>query len=102
MTAQTVANAHRVVRYQFHDCGAEATAEALQIVGWESSWQRYNVNAAGDTGWWQFELPAHPDISTAEAEDVQWSTERARRDSHCGRDWSPEWSSVRDHGKNWD
>lgn len=95
------AGAMRIVRYRFHPCGKVAQARAHLIVGWESGWIRTNVNGAFDTGWWQFELTAHPDITVAEAEDAWWSTGRAVRDSKCGRDWSPEWSSVRDHGKTW-
>lgn len=102
LTANTPATARLVIRYEFAPCGAEAQRRALLIVGWESSYYRYSRNGAGDTGWWQFELPAHPDITAAQAEDIEWSTLRARRDSRCGTDWSPEWSSVRDHGEPWD
>lgn len=100
-TSNTASDAMLVVRYDFASCGPAAQAEAHDIVGWESGWVRFNINGAGDTSWWQFERPAHPDISLSEAEDIEWSTQRAKRDSKCGRDWSPEWSSVRDHGKDW-
>lgn len=102
LTSNTVYSAHLVVNWVFASCGPVAQTEATDIVGWESDWIRTNINGAGDTGWWQFELPAHPDISVRNAEDILWSSQRAKRDSKCGRDWSPEWSSVRDHGRDWD
>jgi hypothetical protein len=102
ITSETPSGAMRIVRYRFHGCGATAVARAISIVGWESRWERFNVNAAGDTGWWQIELPAHPDVSYAQATDAWESTGIAVRWSKCGANWSPTWSSVRDHGKDWD
>lgn len=88
------AGAQRVVRYRFHPCGAIAVTHAFDVVEHESGWDRDSVNSAGDTSWWQFELPAHPDISVAEARDIDWSTKRAVRDSDCGRNFSPEWTAA--------
>lgn len=98
----SVAGAERIVRYRFAPCGAEAQRRAHLIVGWESGWSRYNQNAAGDTGWWQIELPAHRDVSYAQATDAWESTGIAVRWSRCGSDFSPTWSAVRDNGQSWD
>lgn len=92
---------HRITRYLFHQCGSEATMRALNVEGWESDFNHLSQNAALDTGPWQYELPAHPDISYSEAVDGWWSTERAVRDTDCGVVWSPMWSSVEDHGFWW-
>lgn len=98
----TVAGAERIVRYRFTTCGGPIRAQqAHSIVGWESGWKRYNINGAGDTSWWQIERPAHPEVSLAAAEDAWTSTGIAVRWSHCGENWDPAWSSVRDHGMNW-
>lgn len=99
----SIVGAERIVRYRFTTCGGPAkAAEAAQIVGWESGWQRFNVNAAGDTSWWQIERPAHPEVSLEQAEDAWVSTGIAERWSACGQNWDPTWSSVRDHGRDWD
>jgi hypothetical protein len=107
----TPQGAMRIVRYRFHPCGRVAQARAHLIVGWESRWQRFNINGAGDTSWWQIEKGSdsppghgwdpHPDISVAQAEDAWESTGIAVRWSRCGADWSPTWTSVRDHGMDW-
>lgn len=109
---ETKHGAMRVVRYLFHPCGKTAQVRAALIVGWESSWLRFNINGAGDTSWWQVEKGAdsppghgydpHPDVTVAQAEDDWASTEIAVRWSKCGTDFSPTWTSVRDHGKDWD
>lgn len=108
---ETPNGARRVVRYLFHPCGKTAQVRAALIVGWESAWLRFNINGAGDTSWWQIEKGAdsppghgydpHPDVTVAQAEDDWASTEIAVRWSKCGTDFSPTWTSVRDHGKDW-
>lgn len=98
---ESPAGLDRDINYIWHQCGSENEARGHLVVRWESHRNHLSVNAAGDTGSWQFELPAHPDITVAEAESNWWSTMRAERDSDCGRVMSPEWSSVADHGYWW-
>lgn len=107
----TPAGAMRVVRYLFAPCGRVAQIRAHLIVGWESGWKRFEINGAGDTSWWQIEKGSdsppghgwdpHPDVAVEQAEDAWQSTEIAVRWSKCGRDFSPIWTSVRDHGRDW-
>jgi len=106
-TDNSVTGFQRIIRVQFHPCGAVATSHALATAYNEN---RYVINAAasptGDYGGWQLNYFWHhtgfgdgsPKAFFFVALSGWRSTQVAKRWSKCGRVFSTLWYGAKNYG----
>ena len=107
MHDESPAGFKRMIVYQYHPCGADATRRALLTTWYENHWViNDQPSPTDDYGGWQINYPAHHSAFGdgsdraffATVLDGWRATQTSVRWSHCGADFHSLWYGARNHG----